>query len=152
MARLSPWVFVGIGCLGVAALGVVGIGGVGLLVSKSVREELDRPVDKAATLAALKVPIHPKATFDEPLTRSLRAGTITATKFAKLELTAAAFHVSAPKDEVLAWYQKTLKELGYTQSTGSSKLQFEKGSERVLIDVPEASRLTITRMKVPGTN
>ena len=35
MARLSPWVFVGIGCLGVTALGILAIGGVGLMVTNT---------------------------------------------------------------------------------------------------------------------
>lgn len=153
MARLSPWVLAGIGCLGVAALGVVAIGGVGFMVSKTMREELKKPVDKEALLTALKLPIHPKARFNEELTRGMRAGTVMATKFTMMELTMAAFSVDAPLAEVKDWYKKTLSEKGYTLKSETQektqKLSFEQGEYLVTVDLIEPSSLMLMRLKVP---
>lgn len=152
MARMSPWVIAGIGCLGVAALGVVGIGGVGLLVSKSVTEEMNKPVDKEALLKQLDLPLYPKAELDVPLTQKMRAGTIVATKWAKLEMTAATFTHSASQTEVLDWYKKTLTEKGYVlKAEGQKKAstqQFVDKDYLVTVDVTP-TLLMLTRMKSP---
>ena len=156
MARLSPWVFVGIGCLGVAALAVVGIGGVGLLVSRSVKEELSKPVDKVALLRDLNVPIHPKAELDEKLTQGTHAGTVLAEKWAKLSLVSASFRLLAPEGEVRDWYKKTLVAKGYplqSETNGKTrKLQFTNKEYIVTVDFADPALMIITRMKVPGTN
>ena len=156
MARLSPWVFAGIGCLGVAALGVVALGGVGLLVSKSVKEELSKPLDKVALLRDLNVPIHPKAELDEKLTQTMHAGTVLAEKWAKLSLASASFRLLAPEEEVRDWYKKTLVQKGYplTEETKGKtrKLQFTSKEYIVTVDFADPALMTITRMKVPGTN
>ena len=156
MARLSPWVFAGIGCLGVAALAVVGIGGVGLLVSKSMKEELSKPLDKVALLHDLNVPIHPKAELDEQLTKSTHAGTALAKKWAKLSLVSASFRLLAPESEVRDWYKKTLVAKGYPlteETSGKTRtLQFTSKEYIVTVDFADPAQMIITRMKVPGTN
>ena len=154
MARLSPWVFVGIGCLGVTALGILAIGGVGLMVTNTLKEELARPIDKQALLKALEgVPVHPKAVFDEQLTRGARSGSVMATKFIKLEMTVAAFRLDVPEQEVRDWYKKTMPEHGYQQEDASNQkhLTFVNKTDQVLIG-SGTSWLNITRMKLPGTN
>ena len=154
MARLSPWVLAGIGCVGVAALGVVGIGGLGLLVSKSVKEELSKPVDTVALLKTLNLPIHPKAELDEEMTRTMRAGSVMATKWAKLEMTMLAFKLAAPQEEVKEWYKKTLKEKGYQLQSETkaktTKLTFTDKNDTVTVDIAEPSLLMLMRMKTPG--
>jgi hypothetical protein len=158
MARMSPWVIAGVGCAGVMALGVIGIGGVVFGVSKVMKEELEKPVDKTATLAALKVPLYPGAEFDEKLTRSLRTGTTMAQKFTKLDMAMAGFLVRSSPDEVFAWYAKNLSEQGYKQQESSQEkpsakqLVFVKGTDLVMIGVPETGHLTVMRMKTPGNN
>lgn len=154
MARMSPWIFAGVGCLGVAALGVVGIGGLGLLVSKSVTEEMSKPLDKDAVLAKLKLPIHPKAQWDEDLTKSMRAGSVVASKFAKLEMVTASFRLSAPQAEVKDWYKKALIEKGYvfkseTQEKATT-LQFSDKDDMITVSLAEPAMLMLSRMKVPG--
>ncbi|WP_394794497.1 hypothetical protein [Armatimonas sp.] len=154
MARLSPWVFVGIGCLGVTALGILAIGGVGLMVTNTMKEELARPIDKQALLKALEgVPVHPKAVFDEQLTRGARSGSVMATKFIKLEMTVAAFRLDAPEQEVRDWYKKTMPEHGYQQEDAGNpeQLKFVKKTDQVLI-ASGKSWLNIIRVKLPGTN
>lgn len=154
MARLSPWVFVGMGCLGVTALGILAIGGVGLMVSNTMKEELARPIDKQALLKALEgIPIHPKAFFDEQQTRTARSGSIMATKFIKLEMTTAAFRLYVPEQEVRDWYKKTMPEHGYQQEDAGNQthLKFVSKTDQVLIGSGK-SWLSIIRVKLPGTN
>jgi hypothetical protein len=152
MARLSPWIFAGIGCLSVAALGVVAVGGVGFMVSKTVREELSKPVDKAKILATLDVPLHPKAQFDEELTRAMRTGSVMASKLSNLELTMAAFRLSAPEAQVQDWYKEKMRTAGFqlTESSNQKGLAFVKKSEQVFVSC-EKAQLTIIRTNVPGT-
>lgn len=157
MARLSPWVFVGIGCLGVSALGVVGIGGLGLLVSKTMKEEMARPVDKQALLKALEgVPLPPTASFDEELTRAARSGTVMATKLIKLEATTAAFRITVPEQEARDWYLKAMQEQGYQREDAGNlsnpkQLKFVKKTDQVYI-VCGKSWVNITRVRAPGAN
>ena len=152
MARLSPWVFAGIGCLGVVALGVVSIGGIGLMVAKNVKEEMAKPIDKTAILRDLHVPLHPKAIFDETMTRSLRAGMVSVTRMTNLQMSAVAFQLGAPADEVISWYEKELEKQGYQKMPESKEqsLRYEHKDSTILISVTKSGSLTITRLKTPG--
>jgi len=152
MARLSPWVFAGIGCLGIVALGVVSIGGIGLMVAKNLKEEMAKPIDKAAVLHDLNVPIHPKATLDEITTRSLRAGMVSMARMTNLKMAAAAFQLGAPADEVLSWYEKELEKRGYQKKSVDKEqsLRYEQKDSTILISVTKSGSLTITRMRTPG--
>jgi hypothetical protein len=152
MARLSPWVFAGIGCLGVVALGVVSIGGIGLMVAKNIKEEMAKPIDKAAVLRDLNVPIHPNATLDEATTRSLRAGMASMARMTNLQMSMAAFQLGAPADEVLSWYEKELEKQGYQKKVEDRELslRYERKDRTISISVTKSGLLTITHMKTPG--
>lgn len=143
---LSPWAYLGIGCL---ALFVLVFGLIGFSVYRFVKT-VNAPVNKTEVIASLgPVPVHPKAKFDETLTKVAQAtGAGLRLVLGGKDVTGAAFRIPAAPRDALGWYDVQLSTLGYkiihprqnsiNAEEGQLQHQYFKTGEAVVVQAQNA--------------
>ena len=123
----SPWVAVGLGCLG---LSVLGFGGCIVLVNSvknKVVASMKKPLSPEQAVSSLNgLPVYPGATVDIPTTKIMRGTSETmSAMMGKAKMSMVVFRVKdvAP-EKVGAWYDKNLAAAGWHASAGDAADQF----------------------------
>ena len=137
--RLSPWAMVGIGCSVLLVGSVVGIGGCIAVMTKSIQDDMKKPINKQQILQDLAdTPLYPKIQFDEQVTKAGGA----AMKMFSFAIPAkktvvAGFRTENSAPEVYAWYDEKMAAVGFTKERGQDSKQqiYRRGVEMVLVQV-----------------
>jgi hypothetical protein len=153
--RMSPWAMTGIGCAVLLVGSIAGLGTCAVQMSKVMKEELKKPIDKEQVLAQLgDTPLYPKIQFDEALSKLGRAGLKFGGRFVPAERTVAGgFRTDDAPSLVYAWYDEQLIKAGYVLEDKRSGKQeghtYRKDHDMIVVhvnpDKGEANQLMVMR-------
>ena len=139
--RMSPWAVTGIGCLVLLVGAIVAVSVIAVNISKTVNEEIKKPVDKEQILADLgDTPLYPLVQFDEQVTRAGRAGMVAFSRIVPAQkVILAGFRTQDKPEKVQDWYQDKLTTQGFRREEGRGGRRggraYRKGSDMVLVQV-----------------
>jgi hypothetical protein len=125
----SPWLYVGLGCLGLFVLTFGGCAVFVMSAKNKIEAEMKKPLDKEALKQEMgDIPVYPNATLDEKVTKATRAGVgIMSFALQGKKMSMAAYSIKEPIADALAWYDQKMPEAGYApakKTADMKKFQF----------------------------
>ena len=147
---LSPWAWVGIGCLTLTLLSFGGCVAFGLFAANRFQQAMKQPVNERDVVASLGgVPVYPGSKLDVETTKAIRAtfGLVGGVSGGRVRFDAGVFSAPAPPDKVIAWYDNKLKAGGWkslpkppsgfnsSQANISEQRQYGKGNKQFVVQV-----------------
>jgi hypothetical protein len=120
--KKSPWLYVGLGCLGLFVLSLGTCVTLGVVATQKFKAEMVKPLDKETIKQEMAgIPEYPNATLDETATKGARTAMGMASFLMKgKKMSMAAYDTKESPSDIIAWYEPKMVEAGYETSDASS--------------------------------
>jgi hypothetical protein len=124
--KKSPWLYVGLGCLGLFVLTFGGCAILGVVGFNKMKAEIKKPLNKETLKQEMAgIPEYPNTTLNEEATKGMRAamGLMSMAMQGK-KISMVAYDTKESPADIIAWYEPKMVEAGYeTSDTSSASLK-----------------------------
>lgn len=140
---LSPWAWVGIGCLSLTVLGFGGCIAAGAFFANQFKQEMNKPFNEEEARQLLKdVPFYPESRVSDEMSRAGRAGLSIFSRMMPAQSSVIlALETEAPTESIFNFYDEEMGKLGYqetkikTEAGVNQQHQYQKDQDMVMVQV-----------------